>query len=102
MTKLTDWKRCNELYCEWMYWEAAERGYDARAAAAAERPYVEAFMAYKEKYGEMFNPERKPEETSILDDASELGLRVEYHKFLTAPGTPRMEFEAWKASRETV
>lgn len=30
------------LYCGWMYFEAAERGYDATAARAAEREYDEA------------------------------------------------------------
>lgn len=71
MTKLDDWNKCNELYCGWMYYEAAERGYDARAAGAAQHEYIKARMAYQEKYGEPFNPSADPK-TSILEDAAEL------------------------------
>lgn len=71
MTKLEDWEKCNELYCSWMYWEAVESRYNAKAAYEAQKPYLKAFTEYQEKYGVMFNPEVKPE-TTILEDAAEL------------------------------
>jgi hypothetical protein len=64
MTQHDDWKQCNELYCDWMGYEAVESGYDFKAAWAAKEPYLKAFMEYHKKYGEMFNPEREPREAA--------------------------------------
>lgn len=71
MTKLDDWNKCNDLYCGWMYYEAAERGYDARAASAAQHEYIKARMEYEKSHGMPFNPEAKREDTTILEDAAE-------------------------------
>jgi hypothetical protein len=35
-------------------------------------------------------------EESILDDAIEIGLRLQFDRFLRDPGTPRLSFEEWK------
>jgi hypothetical protein len=99
MTQLEDWKRCKELHDGRMYHEAAESGYDSKAAWAAKEPYLKAIVEYEEKYGEMFNPEREPE-TSIMEDFDELGLRIEYNAFLCTPGSPLWDFETWCANRE--
>ena len=101
MTQLTDWKHCKELHDGWMYHEAVESGYNAKAAWGAKEPYLKAFMAYHEKYGEIFNPEAEPE-TSIMEDTSELGLRIKYNAFLCTPGSPLWDFEQWKVNREAV
>jgi hypothetical protein len=98
MTQLTDWKHCKELHDGWMYFEAVESGYDAKAAWAAKEPYLKAFMAYEKKYGEAFNPEAEPE-TSIMEDAEELGLRVEYAQYLETCRGRGMGFEDWVAER---
>lgn len=40
-------------------------------------------------------------ETSILDDAEELGLRVEYHEYLSTPGSRNLDFNQWRSMMET-
>jgi hypothetical protein len=101
VTQREDWKRCNDLYCNWMGFEAVESGYDSQAAWDAKEPYLKARMAYREKYGEAFNSDAEPE-SSILDDADELGLRVEYAKYLETCRGRGMGFEEWKANREVI
>jgi hypothetical protein len=71
MTQQTDWTKLNDLYCGYMYFAAAESGYDSRAAWAAKEPYLKARMEYEEKYGVAFNPENKPD-TTILESAAEM------------------------------
>ncbi|OWK39471.1 hypothetical protein [Fimbriiglobus ruber] len=97
MNQLTDWKRCYALWGAWMYHEAAESCYDARAADAAKEPYLKESIAYLEKYGVLFNPECEPE-TSILEDIEELGQRLLYGKYLDSCRGPAVEFEEWVAS----
>ena len=56
MTKLTDWKNCYKLWAEYMYFEAAERGYDFDAASKARDAYYKACTAYQEVHGKAFDP----------------------------------------------
>ncbi|OWK35163.1 hypothetical protein [Fimbriiglobus ruber] len=95
MTKLDDWNHCNKLWGAWMYHEAAETGYDAEAAAGPRAAYDQAYSEFCAKYGEAFNPHCKPEETSILDDIRELGLRLLYGRYLDTCRGRAMEFEEW-------
>ncbi len=101
MTQLSDWKRCYALWSTYMYHEAVEIGYDPAAAAGPGAAFAKANSEYSKKYGEAFNPNCEPE-TSILDDAEEIGLRVQYNAFLGTPGTDPLDFEQWLARREAV
>jgi hypothetical protein len=38
-------------------------------------------------------------ETSIMEDISEIGLRIKYNAFLCTSGSPLWDFEEWKMKR---
>lgn len=54
--KLEHWQRCHNAYVEWMRLEAADRGYDAKAATAARLELDRAKMFYMVVYGERWVP----------------------------------------------
>jgi hypothetical protein len=101
MTQHEDWKRCNDLYCNWMGFECVESGYDSQAAWEAKEPYIKACIVYRAKYGVAFSSDAEPE-TSILEDTEELGLRVEYAKYLETCRSRGMDFEEWKTNQEVM
>jgi hypothetical protein len=53
--KQTAWKKAYNAWSKMMYYEAAERGYDAHAAAAARAEFNEQKARYEIVYGEWKN-----------------------------------------------
>lgn len=54
--KETDYLACYSAWGDWMYFEAAESGYDHVAAGDAFKLYTERSAAYEERHGEKFQP----------------------------------------------